>query len=302
MTRTGVDVAYALGMVFCWVVALVVLLVWLERRPRERQQIVRRSGSMWDSPLDRIGAFFSPEVAPMVGHWLRFYIRNSRFRMLTLFSLPLAAFLTYNFGQARKGFTLGLFTAVLGTMPIVTFMGTSRIAVNQFGYVGGAFRRFFLFPTDPAASMRAGSYTALILGAAWIPPAAILWAIFSPRPFDARMILMPVMNSVTALFAFHAIGLWTTIYGPRRGNYDKSLGNDMSLLGNITVIGSMLVCMFLPMTLRFTVRWAISPDAWWLTLIPAVLAIGFYSFSLRATTAIFPSRREKMLAIVEGRD
>ena len=59
-----------------------------------------------------------------------------------------------------------------------------------------------------------------------------------------------MINGVTALFLFNSAGLWTTLFGPRRGKYDKSLGNDMSLLGNIVVIGSVLTCISTPQMLR----------------------------------------------------
>jgi len=300
MTHVGADAALGLGLVAAWAVGLAMALVALERRPLGRQQVARKSGSLWDSPFDRAAALFGPRMAPMVGFWLRFYLRNNRFRMLYLFSLPLAAFLTFNVGQMRKG-GAGLAVAAMGALPVVTFMGTSRIAVNQYGYVGGAFRRFFLFPTDPAASLRAGSYAAVVLGAAMIPPAAILWAVFAPRPLDARMVLMPVVNGITALFVFHGLGLWTSLYGPRRGNYDKSLGNDMSLMGNLVVIGVMLSCMFLPMLLKFVAPAAVSLEYWWLTLAPAALAVAFYAACLRGASAAFPARRERLLAIVEGK-
>ena len=101
--------------------------------------------------FDRAGRTVPAGIAPLVSHWLRFFVRNKRFRMLYLISFPLAAFLTYNIGQLPKGHG-SLFVAALGTLPIVTFLGPSRIAVNLYGYTGGAFRRFFLFPTDPAAA------------------------------------------------------------------------------------------------------------------------------------------------------
>jgi hypothetical protein len=299
MTHSGGQAAFGLGTIAIWAILLTAVLLVLERRPAERQRVVRNSGSLWDSPLDRVAAIFGPRMAPTVGFWLRFYLRNNRFRMLYLFSLPLAAFLTFNMGRREAGGTL--FTAALGALPVVAFIGTSRIAVNQYGYVGGGFCRFFLFPTDPGVSLRAGNYAAMLLGACWIPPTAILWAFFAPHPIDWRMIFMPVMNAVTALFLFHGVGLWTSLYGPRRGNYDKSLGNDMSLIGNIAVVGLMLGCMFLPMVLRFTWRAAITPDFWWLTLPPAALAVVFYAASLRGASAAFPARRERMLAVVEGK-
>ena len=299
MTHSGSAMWYGLGNVACWMLALAALLVKLERRPAGTQPAARSLGTAWEGPFDRVAALFGPQMAPLVGHWLRFYIRNNRFRMLYLFSLPLATFIAYSMGQPRKGGSL--FLGVLGGMCIVAIMGTSRIAVNQFGYVGGAFRRFFLFPTDPSASLRAASYTSVLLGAAWIPVAAIVWALASPRPFDLRIVVMPVFNTVTALFLFNGLGLWTTIYSPKRGNYDKSIGNDMSLMGNIAVIGVMLTCMFLPAILHATQPWLIAPENWWLTLPPVAVAVVFYLVSLRGATAAFPGRREALLAVIEGK-
>ncbi len=73
----------------------------------------------------------------------------------------------------------------MGAMPVLGYMGTSRIAVNQFGYTGGGFRRFFLLPTDPGAALRAASYASLLMGAGMIPLGLIAWIAFVPRGRDA---------------------------------------------------------------------------------------------------------------------
>ena len=296
MTHQGPRAFLGMGLIALWAVGLAAVLAALERRPAGRRQAAANVGVAWESPLDRVASLFGPRMAPLVGYWLRFYLRNNRFRMLYLFSLPLAAFIVYNLGQIPK-WVASPFVAALGALPIVAFMGTSRIAVNQYGYAGGAFRRFFLFPTDSAASLRAGSYAAVLLSAAMIPPTAILWAVFAPRPLDPRVVLMPAIDAVTALFAFHAIGLWTTLYGPRRGDYDKSIGNDLSLMGNIVVIGSTFACIFAPIALGR----AATPANWWLALPPAALAAAFYAASLRGASAVFPGRRERLLAVLEGK-
>ena len=295
MTHHGPEAFLGLGLIATWAVGLAAALVALERRPIARRQSAG-SRATWGGPVDRLSALFGPRMAPLVGHWLRFYLRCNRFRMMYLFSIPMAAFLIYNMGQARKGVG-SRFAAALCVFPVVAFLGTSRIALNQYGYVGGAFRRFFLFPTDPAASLRAGSYVAVLLSAAMIPPAAILWAVFAPHPLDPRMVLMPVVNAVTVLFAFHGVGLWTSLYGPRRGDYDKSLGNDLSLAGNIAMMGTLLPCLILPVVLGP----AVSTANWWLTFPPAALAVAFYWASLRGASAVFPARRERLLAVLEGK-
>jgi hypothetical protein len=301
MTHTGGTAFAGVGLIVLWSIGLALLLVWLERRqsPAPRRQAVSGAGAGKADFFGRVGGLFPPDIAPLVSHWLRFFARNKRFRMFYLFSLPIAAFLTWNVGQLPKGHG-SLFVAALGTLPLVTFLGPSRIAVNLYGYTGGAFRRFFLFPTDPAASLRAGSYASVLLGGAILVPAAILWAIFAPRPLDFRVIVMPVINGVTALFLFNSAGLWTTLFGARRGKYDQSLGNDMSLLGNIVVIGSVLICIGAPQILRTAAPGLVSGENWWM-LLPAALAIMVYVASLRAAGAVFPGRREWLLAVVEGK-
>jgi hypothetical protein len=46
---------------------------------------------------------------------------------------------------------------------------------------------------------------------------------------------------------------------------------------------------------------AVSPDHWWLILPLAAGSIVFYVISLRATGVLFLSKREELLAVVEGR-
>jgi hypothetical protein len=317
MTHTGVTAFAGLGLIVLWSIGLALLLVWLERRPAARLQAVRGGVAGKTDLFGRVSGLFPTDIAPLVSHWLRFFVRNKRFRMLYLISLPMAAFFTYNLGQLPKGHG-SFFIAALGTLPIVTFLGPSRIAVNLYGYTGGAFRRFLLFPGDPAASLRAGSYVSVLLGGSALVAAAIAWTIFAFRystligagPLDIRVIILPLINGVTVLFLFNSAGLWATLFGARSGKYDKSLGNDMSLLGNIVVIGSVLTCVSAPqmlsrlapglVSLEKVSLEKVSPENWWM-LLPASLAIAIYLASLRAAGAVFASRREQLLAVVEGK-
>jgi hypothetical protein len=301
MTHRGSDLLQGLAVLACWLFVLLALLVTLERHPAPRVQAPRESRSLWDGPIDRIAAIFDSGMAPLVSYWLRLYLRNNRFRLLAGVSLPIAAFLSLGIGQPRQPGG-SLFVGVLGCSAIVTFLATSRISVNQYGYAGAGLRRLYLLPTDLGASLRAGSIVALMLGAAWIPPAALLWTVFAPRPLDPRVLLMPVMNAVTALFLFQGLCLWTSTYAPRRANYGKVFGNDMTPLGNVAFPGTMFGSMLLPSLLRTVVPQAIAPERWWLTLPPAGFAPVFYLLSLRLVGHPEAGRREALLAVIEGRN
>jgi hypothetical protein len=298
MTKTGMAAISGLLVVLAWLLVFAVALLAMERRPTERKA-AETTDIPWDNRFDRFAALFGAANAPLVAHWLRFYARNTRFRTMYMMTLPLVAFITFNF--ARTGKPEAYFVAALGTFPILTYLGTSRISVNQFGYVGGGFRRYFLLPAGPGASLRAGSYASLLLGASMIPVGAIAWAALVPLPFDARMLFMLVGSALTGLFVFHGLGLWSTIFGPRKGNYSSGLGNDLSLMGNIVLFSCVLSGMFLPQILRKFAPAAVSPENWWIPIPLVLAAAAFYVISLRTTSALLHPRREQLMAIVEGR-
>ena len=300
MVRGDSGAALGLVLILLWALGLAGVLMVLERHPQRVRVAVESSAMTFDGPTDRLAAaLFNPEDAPLVAHWLRFYARNNRFRTLYLLSLPLVAFLTYNLSRTKGG---AMFATALGTIGFVGFLGTSRIAVNLFGYVGGAFRRYFLLPTDPSAALRTGSYASLLLGGSMLPIALLAWLVFAPGGSDWRKVFMLAGTGITGLFVFHGLGLWVTLFNPRRGNYASSMGNDLSLGGNIVLIGGMLSSMFLPQVLVRLAPAVVSPDNWWEVLPLALAGIGFYAISLRAAGPLFVARRERLLAVVEGRD
>ncbi len=299
VAHTGSAAAWGLLLLVFWIAAVFGGLVLLESRP----PVARRVGSAklsWESPYERVSALFAPGDAPFVAHWLRFYVRNNRFRAMYLLSLPLVAFLTFN--MSRRGGDDALFVAALGTFPIVTFLGTARMAVNQYGYVGGGLRRYFLLPTDPGASLRAGAYASMLLGGAMIPVAAIGWVVLAPVAFDPRMVFMLAGSALTGLFVFHGLGLWVSMLNPRKGNYSSSFGNDLSLGGNIVLIGGVLFSILLPQALHKLAPAVVAPRNWWVGLAAVLAGAGFFAVSLRGAENLFRGRRERLLAVVEGRD
>jgi len=253
----------------------------------------------WDGPTDRIGAWFGPELGPFVAHWLRFYSRNSRTRVLSLISPALIIFLTTR--SALKMGPYSVFVAALGTIALTPFLGVSRLALNQFGYSGGGFRRYFLLPVSASDTLRAASYASVAIGAAVLPVMLAAWFAFAPYPFDGRMFFMLACAGITGLFGFNALGIWVTLYNPRKGNYFSSFGNDLSLGGNIVLIGGVILGMLLPRLIHMVYPVAVSPEGWWMALPWPILAAAFYFGTLRASGPIFMARREQLLAVVEGR-
>jgi hypothetical protein len=298
MIHPGAAALRGLAVIALWIVVLVAALVRLENRPPARTS-AETVKIEWDSRYERAGALFGPRMAPLVAHWLRFYLRNARTRAIGLLAVPLIGFLTYQVGSQMHG---GFYQAALGTFPAATFLGVARITVNQFGYSGGGFRRYFLLPSDPGAALRAGSFASLLLGGSTIPVLLVAWLVLSPDRSDPARLAMLASSALTGLFLFHAAALWVSLYNPRKGNYQAALGNDLSLSGNVLLIGSMLTSLFAPRVLAKQWPAAFDPANWWMVALAAAVAAGLYLVSLRAASAALGPRRERLLAIVEGRD
>jgi hypothetical protein len=302
-TRADFAALSSLLLLVCWILGLAAAVVALERRPPYTPRAAQSVAIVWDTPFERLAAFFGPRLGPLLAHWLRFYMRNTRFRTIYALALAIAAMLAFALGRhtGTKGHFGSPFSAALSAFAILGCMGTAQFSVNQFGYVGGGFRRFLLLPVQPAAVLRAGSYTFLLMNSALIAVGTLLFLLFSPLPFDARMSIMLVGAALTSLFMFLGLGLWATLFGPRGCDYYSTFGNDLSAAGNTVLIGGMLALMFGPQLIARKWPAALAPDKWWITIPAVLLAAGFYFSSLQRAGTMLLARREKLLAIVEGR-
>jgi hypothetical protein len=279
-----------------WLAALFGVLVWFEKNP-VRARAIHAQAARWDSRYERFGALFGAANAPLVGFWLRFYLRNNRVRTFCFAGLPLAAFLAYSMGRNHDQWFIG----ALGAMPVLGYMGTSRIAVNQFGYTGGGFRRFFLFPSDPGAALRCASYASLLMSLPMLPLGLIAWYVIAPAGRDWRQGFMLLCAGIAGVLVFNALGLWSTLYGPRKGVYDSTMGNDLSAIGNLVLIGTMMVGLLVPPLLHHFAPALVSPDNWALAVIPAGVAYALYKISLALAGHRLNQRREELMRIVEGK-
>ena len=112
---------------------------------------------------------------------------------------------------------------------------------------------------------------------------------------------MLLCSAATGLLVFNGMGLWSTLYGPRKGNYTSAVGNDLSAAGNVVVFTCMLGGLFLPVLLKKVAPALLSPDNWAFAAIPAGLAYAFYKISLSIAAPLVYRRREILMKIVEGK-
>jgi hypothetical protein len=298
MTRTDAQALFGFALLAVWIAGLTVALAALERHP-PKVRAAQSSRIRFDTPFLRAGVLFGPRCAPLVAHWLQFFARCKRFRLQYLITLPTIPF--FLFVWAKQSHHGDPFPSAISVFAISTFAPVAAVMVNQFGYTGGGFRRYFLFPVDPGMALRTSSYALLALGSVLLVETTLLWMLFGPAPLDPRGTAMLVAAGLFGMFLFHGAGLWTTLYGARRSDPQQTMGNDLSLAGNVMMIGGMLAMLFGPRAAAEIWKGSISPDHWWAAVILAAVAAWFYFASLRHAAARLSSRREALLAMVEGK-
>ncbi len=298
MAGSGGAAIVGFASVVLWIAGLAAALVILERRP-PRARAVASSRIHWDTPFERFGALLGGSNGPLVTYWLQFFFRCRRFKLSYLMSLPLLPFLLLVWTrQSPKGNPFGM---AVGVFCISGLAPAAAFVVNQFGYVGYGLRRFFLFPMDPGVALRASSYTLLALSSVYVVTASLAWSLFGPREYGPHALPMLIACGIGGLFAFHAAGLWTTLYGARRADPNKVMGNDLSLAGNIVVMGGMMTMLMGPLIISQTRKNAITPERWPYAILFAGIAFCVYAVSVTKAPAMLSSRREKLLAVLEGR-
>ncbi len=287
-----------LGLLLLWALALLGLLPRLERwsTASVTGQAPARG---WGSGYDRVASLFGPRMAPLIAKSLRYYLRCNKvwymcFAALIVIFSQLAG--TPVSKDPRERFLLALcifmLAGIIGPLPVST---------NQFGYEAPGFRRYLLSPVSPDRFLRANSYASILVGGAEILLLLLLWMLFAPMAFDARMPLMLLASAVTGMCLFNAIAVWTSILAPRAASYDALVGFNVSVAAAVS-----LQAVLWPAAIGGQVlRAYAAPDAvlryWWVSVPAAPFGIAVYLVSLRRAGATLTRTRERLMNRLEGR-
>ncbi len=266
---------------------------WVVRRPNRDTAPVS-----WDSAYDALARVLHPAQAPLFARALRYNLRCNRVRYQLAISVPLVLFLEVLYRLQHVGGTQrGV--ATLGFVFMLGIFSTLAMAVNQFGYDAAGVRRYPMLPLPMSAVLRAQARVTLFLASCAIVPGVAIWCFMRGSALAWRGVVFVLADAFAGLLLFGAAGLWTSVLTPKRAEFDRVMGNDMSIGGNIILF----VCVF--------VMSAVGPLAhhyrvddlaahWPLMLLGTVVAALLYVASLLFAGRLLDQRRERVLVTIAG--
>jgi hypothetical protein len=278
-----------------WLAVTAGVLFWLDRLP-DQSRATRSGTASWNGPVDRIAALLPAEWAPLVARGLRFYLRNQQvqlgvFGLLVLFMVMPA----YMSRQSRGADTLFeatlLFSPMLGTV-------TSVVSSNAFGFDGGGTRRLLLMPVSSYTLLVTMNLASAIICAAFLIVAVAIWTAVSGI-VEPVMVLMLITHGFTGLLLFHSAATWTSVLTPARGDYFEKFRRQNTPGTRWTgffTLGLLLA--------SFLVRLLLPGDItayWWLSIVFLVFSGLIFVMTMNLAATVFRTRRERLLAVVEGR-
>jgi hypothetical protein len=151
-------------------------------------------------------------------------------------------------------------------------------------------------PTDRI--LRTAATASLLPGALLLLMGFGVWWAFTPTA-TVRMIVMLLAAGFGGLLFWQALAVWTTVLAPRPIPFDTTFGNKLSPAANALFVAAMVALFGLPLALeRLGIEAVLG--GWWIAPLGCGAAVALLVMTLRAGARVLVSRRERMLAELEG--
>jgi hypothetical protein len=237
-------------------------------------------------------------LAPLAGKMLRYCTRSPQVRMNALLGLPGLVLLVATSG--RHG-SADMFPKALGGLAFIAGGSTGALSLNLFGFDGAGFRRYFLLPVSASRVLLVASVVVLLPGACLIPIALLLWAAYSPVQTDPRSLAMLASSGVVGLLLVPTMGVWTSVLAPTAIEFDRTLGNKLSLAANTVMVGFIVSFFgFLLALHALGIGSDVLVRRWWVAPLLLLPALAAYALTVRWAGRVMAARRERMLERIDA--
>jgi hypothetical protein len=285
------------GLLFLWCGALVYLLMRLESRPRSSKPAVPGITIRSDF-IDDFGKLMSGRYGPLVSKSLRYHLRSNliRFSLITSPIIILTGKYLLPWRWQERFFLISL-----SIFFIISSATGATLMLNHFGYDDAGIRRYAILPIPFADALRAGSLASLVLRAITVFVAFGLWLIFYAAESPTwEMIVMILSIALASLFLFNALGLWTSVFSPKRLSFDAMWNSRLSFGANLVVIIGISLPLWGMVFFGDRIDHAVLTRHWWVAPLILIFCLSFYILSLVVMERPVKSRRERLIDLIAG--
>jgi hypothetical protein len=285
------------GLSFFWCGMLGYLLLKLERRPRVVNSVTSESITPSDF-YDQIAKTFGAGYGPLVSKSLRYHLRSNliRFSLITSPIIVLMGKFLVPGRQQEKFFLLSL-----AIFFVMSSAAGATLMLNLFGFDESGIRRYAILPISFAAALRAGSFASVLVRAVTVFVAIALWLVFyAANSLSWQMFVMILNTALGSLFLFNALGLWTSVYSPKRLNFDAMWNSRLSFGANLVVFVGIIIPIWGAIFFSDRIDQALLTDYWWISCLILIFCLSLYILSLVVMDGLVKRRRERLINLIAG--
>jgi hypothetical protein len=289
-SRSAADAAVPLITLLGWVLSLAGVVLLAERKG-VATSAKAGSGLSWVSKL-----LLSVSGRPgwtLAVKALAYNLRCDRIRLSLAVAGPVLIYYGIRMGGKQGGEAAPY--CVAGAFFAVGFAATRSMLLNQFGYDGPALVRYVYLPVFFGAPLQSGSLVSLGLSVAVTAPALVIAAAFDPVHFTPRYIVVLILCAIAGSLFFNGLGLFTSVFAPRRVEFRRLIGNDMSVGGNLTMYAGLILALGVPLWVSTVLPFAAALANWPVFILLDALCAIWYAYSLRTANRLAGLHRGRLL-------
>ncbi|HMV81977.1 MAG TPA: hypothetical protein PLD20_00070 [Blastocatellia bacterium] len=279
-----------------WCFGLVLVLAKLE----SRSPAARTSNAgviVWRDFYDHLGNLFGKRYAPLISKSLRYHLRCNMVRF-SLITAPIIVLAGKYLMPQRGG--KDYFFISLAMFFIMSSATAAAMMLNSFGYDEAGIRRYAVWPIRFVEALRATNLASLLLRAMAIFVSFALWLLFYSEGLNPTKLAIMLLTALAALFLYNAAGFWTSVYSPKRMDFNAMWNTRLSFGANVVVIGGVLVPFWGLMMLGQRFGEAVVLRFWWMFLMVFIVCLTLYLWSFFSIEKTLTARREKLLNLIAG--
>jgi hypothetical protein len=237
--------------------------------------------------------FFGKSWSPLIERSLLYHLRCNRVRVNIGITIPAILFMLHFMDRSHNPAEMLMIRSAL--LFVSGLFSVSMMMFNAYGYEGGGMARLALCPVPYAATLHCANLASLSLSLVIGSVASLFVAAMNGFPFRFSALLIFLSAAWAGSFFLAALGLFSSVYFPKRAQYDRVFGNDSSSVTHATICAVMFFSFTAAFWLAKVFKTPGPTPFWWAFPMLLALCAYLYILSFKRIGRLLVRRREDLL-------